>query len=184
MGSSEKKPEEFDREAAYAFYVSEFQAPLVNSFMRRGAQRATAEDLTQVVFEKLLKRDDRDPISKNAAYIMKTANTVWIDHLRRRKAKPDREHAEFNEFAHSPESLGAERVIEGREALELAKNTLQALPERTRQIYLLFQVEGMKRKELARRLGITTSAIDKHLATAKTRLGQAFASAADDEESA
>lgn len=183
MGSHTKETEEFDRDAAYAFYVSEFQAALVNSFMRRGAQRATAEDLTQAVFEKLLKRDHRDPISKNAAYIMKTANHVWIDHLRRHNARPDRRHTEFDEFAHSPESFGAERVIEGREALELAKRTLYALPDKTRQIYLLFQVEGMKRKELARRQGISISAIDKHLATAKTRLGQAFANAADDEES-
>lgn len=171
----------FDRDAVYAVYVSEYQTPLVRSFMRRGAQRATAEDLTQAVFEKLLKRDDRDELTKNAAYIMKTAHSVWIDHLRRRKARPDREHAEFDEFAHSPESLGAERVIEGKEALELAKTTLLSLPDKTRQIYLLFQVEGMKRKDLARRIGISTSAIDKHLATAKTRLGQAFSKAADDE---
>ena len=150
--------------------------------MRRGAQRATAEDLTQVVFEKLLKRDGNNASGKNAAYIMKTANHVWIDHLRRRKARPDRKHAEFDESAHSPESFGVERVIEGREALELAKRTLYSLPDKTRQIYLLFRVEGMKREELASRLGISTSAIDKHLARAKTQLAQAFSKAADDEQ--
>lgn len=174
MVQESKHLSEEERRKALEDYAREYGSALKNYFLKKGAQRSTAEDLSQAVFLRLLARESRRQIDNPKAYLMQTANSAWMDYWRRRIARPDRDHAEFDDWAHSPESFSAERVLEGRQALNLAMETLNLLPDRTRQIYLLFQVDGMRRKEVAKRLGITVSAVDKHLATAKTKLGQAF----------
>lgn len=155
-------------------YAREYGSALRNYFLKKGVQPATANDLTQNVFLRLVARESQNEIRNPRGYIMQTASSVWSDYWRRRKSKPDRDHTEYEDSEHSPESFDAERVLEGKEDLNLAMDTLKSLPDRTRQIYLLFYVEGVRRKELASLLGISTSAIDKHLATAKKKLGQVF----------
>ena len=48
--------------------------------------------------------------------------------------------------------------------------TLDELPERTRQVFVLCRVEGIRQKNVARRLGVSVSAVEKHMIRAIAHL--------------
>jgi RNA polymerase sigma-70 factor (ECF subfamily) len=156
-------------------YAKQFGNSLKRYFQRRGAQKATAEDLTQTVFLRLVKRVEGNQLEKPQAYLMQAAASVWRDHLNQRRIHHYKEHVEFDEnFEDLPEAFSPKRVLEGRETVKIIADLLNSLPERTKLIYLLCRIEGLKRKEVAECLSITVSAVDKHLITATTRIKDHF----------
>ena len=155
-------------------YAREFGRALKTYFIKRGAQPATAEDLSQEVFTRLLARQSQDEIENPRGYLMQTAFSVWSEHWRRRAVRPDQAQENYRDDAHSPEAISQDRVLQGRETIAAVLEALNALPERTRDVYLLCHVDGMKRKDLAARIGISVSAVDKHLMAAKRALGRIF----------
>ena len=55
---------------------------------------------------------------------------------------------------------------------------LNALPDRTRQVFVLCRVEGMRHRTVARRLGVSVSSVDKHMMKAIAHLAESL----DDEQ--
>lgn len=155
-------------------YAREYGSALRKYFVKRGAQPATAEDLAQEVFARLIARESDEAIDNPRGYLMQTAFSVWSEHWRKRRVRPDHAHENYADETHSPEGIAPDRVLEGKEAVAAFRRALEALPERTRDVYLLCHVDGMKRKDLAARLGISVSAVDKHLMAAKRALGRVF----------
>jgi RNA polymerase sigma-70 factor (ECF subfamily) len=74
------------------------------------------------------------------------------------------------------EDRGPERVLEGYESLQEALAVLNQLPERTRDIFILFQLENMKQKDLASLFGTTQKAVEKQVLKAVTHLARHFGS--------
>lgn len=155
-------------------YAQEFQPALSAFFMRRCASPDLTEDLVQDVFVRLLRRKQSGEIDHPAAYVMQTASSVWNDHLRAGQIRHIAEHDEYDDLGHSPEGISPERVYEGREAISRILEALSVMPARTQDIYILCRFDGFKRHEAAKRLGISVSAIDKHLMAATKQVGQVF----------
>ncbi|MBN9318276.1 MAG: sigma-70 family RNA polymerase sigma factor, partial [Caulobacterales bacterium] len=61
------------------------------------------------------------------------------------------------------EPISPERVLLGREKLDRALAVLQRLPARTRQIFILHRFEDMTYPRIAASLGISKSAVEKHM---------------------
>jgi RNA polymerase sigma-70 factor (ECF subfamily) len=57
-------------------------------------------------------------------------------------------------------------VLAARERLEKVMAALDSLGPRTREIFLLHRLDGLKYREIAARLDITVSAVEKHIAKA------------------
>lgn len=157
-----------------AAYARQFQPALTRYFARRGCQKATIEDLVQDVFVRLAKRTSGGEIENAEAYLMQTASSVWNDHLRKRQRRAHTDHVEYEEELHSPVYFSPERVLEGREQIQRLIDALKALPARTRQVYVHCRIDGMRQKAVADRLGISVSAVQKHLAAASIHIGDLF----------
>ena len=155
-------------------YAREFSGALTRYFAKRGCQQATIDDLVQEVFMRLAKRAEGDAIENPEAYLMQTASSVWHSHLRYRQRRAHGDHIEFSEEIHAGEHFSPERVLEGREKVQQLVDALYELPARTRQVYVQCRIDGMKRKDAARRLGISVSAIEKHLMKASEFIGDLF----------
>ena len=97
--------------------------------------------------------------------------------LPHRRQRPDRpratpsrstggQHVEL--LAANDEAAGDDthRIVAGGQALAEVASVLDALPERTRTIFVLRRIEGMRHKEIALRLGISVSAVEKHVVRA------------------
>jgi RNA polymerase sigma factor (sigma-70 family) len=64
---------------------------------------------------------------------------------------------------HGEEHLDPERLLRGREDLQAATASLLCLPERTRTVFILRRLEGQKYRDIAQHLGISVSAVEKHM---------------------
>jgi RNA polymerase sigma factor (sigma-70 family) len=157
-----------------------WRSPLMSFFLRRVPDRATAEDLTQDVFERLLKTSERAEIEDIEALIFVTAGNLLKDRgrksLRRSGALLQNvDSANVSAVTHEfLEDRNPERVFLARETIGEVLRALDELGQRTRDIYILFKLEGMKQSEIARLMGVTRSVVEKDVMRAKAHLTLRF----------
>ena len=157
-----------------------FRRPLMSYFRRRIGDHAEAEDLTQQVFMRLLAAEDFERVDQAEGYVFTVAANLLKDRGRRAARRGDQSVAPPNpdlisELTHEAvEDRSPERVLLGRETLADVLRTLDALGERTRDIYILFRLENMKQREIATLLGIGQSTVEKHVVKATLHLARTY----------
>lgn len=136
------------------------RASLLRFLRARGAGES-AEDLVQEVWIRAA-GEARGPIADPLAYLYRAANNLMIDRNRAaaRGAVRDRQWADAQARAEPP--LGEQSLI-AREELAAAAAALAALGDRTERVFRLFRIEGSGQREIAEQLGISLSAVEKHL---------------------
>ncbi len=163
------------READYAAVEAlsrEFRPALLRYFERRGVPANDAEDAAQDVFARLSRREGVAAFEGLEGYLFETAATVAIDYHRRAGVRRAGAHDAYDDAIHAPEDFSPERLYSGREELAVLLTGLRELPERTRSVFLLARLERMKQAEIARRLNVSISGVEKHLARAIAHLSQ------------
>jgi len=146
-----------------------FHVPLARFFQRRIRDRAVAEDMVQQVFEQLIRRGDVGSIENVSAYIFRTARTVIAEHFRKEATRPVASEP-FEESRHGGVDFSPEHVLVNREGLSEVFRVIDTLPERTRLIFLLRRLEGLRYRDIAERLDISVSAVEKHMERAVRHL--------------
>jgi RNA polymerase sigma factor (sigma-70 family) len=149
-----------------------FRASLQRYFARRVRDTGAIEDMVQQVFERLVKRGDVASIEHLGGYVFQTASSVFTDHLRWRHSRHVDFHQQFEERHQGDVDFSPEHVLLEREKLARATAVLLELPERTRVIFVLRRLEGMKYLDIAARIGISVSAVEKHMERAIARLAE------------
>jgi RNA polymerase sigma factor (sigma-70 family) len=157
-------------QAAVAALSRDLRPALLRYFERRGVATADVEDAAQEVFARLSRRDGVSAIERLDAYLFETAANVAIDYHRRGATRHVTAHDVYDDRVHALEDFSPERVYCGREEVGALLRGLRELPERTRSIFLLARLENMKQAEIAQRMGVSLSGVEKHLARAVTHL--------------
>ncbi|MBY8821908.1 RNA polymerase sigma factor [Sphingomonas colocasiae] len=163
-----------DDKAALERLSHGFRGSLLRYFGRRMRDPADVEDMVQEVFVRLIRRGGTSALERENlhAYVFETASSVLKDRLRKRVTRHADAHEPFDTDRHADVDFSPEHVLLGRERLARATAVLLELPERTRVIFVLRRLEGMKYQDIAVRLGISVSAVEKHMQRAITHLTQ------------
>lgn len=175
ISGSTRETERIERE-----FDTRFRAPLMAYFLRRTRNRSEAEDLTQETFARLLRSHSFKAAEEANAYVFRVAINLLRD--RARAAARSRKYpifpfeiVSFNEISGSfAEDRGPERVLMGRESLAEVLSCLDELGERTKSIFILFRLEGMKQKDIAALYGIGLSTVEKQVMLAMLHLARRF----------
>lgn len=143
-----------------------------NLLLRRSRDPQLASDLTQESFLRLAEQARGGPVENGPAYLFRIAQNLLIDHLRQQQRR--RTDSQPNEaMAHiEDEAPDLERQLAARQRLRIIREALAELPPRTRQIFELNRLQGLTYAEVARRLGISDSSVQKHLARALQHVGE------------
>ena len=136
---------------------------LTRYFQRRVNDSAEVEDLIQEVFLRIVRRGPAGELEQLDGYIFKTAASVLLDRSRRRRVRHSDRHITFEPDVHGGEAPGPERTLIGAETLAAIGVALLELPERTRRVFILRRMEGLSNPEVGRRLGVSASAVEKHM---------------------
>jgi len=156
-------------------------------FRRQGAGLHEAEDLTQEVFLKLHSNAARyRPRERVAAYCLRVARNVWIDHRRRASARvatvPTASAGAVGAVERDPSEVGAalarpapaEEAPDARAELveesERARAALRELPEHHRLVFELGVVEGLAYPEIARLLDVPVGTVKSRMFHAVRKL--------------
>lgn len=158
------------REQAFLQRLSEvYRGPLTAYFERRVYSRDEAEDLTQEVFLRLVRRPDGANIDNPEAFLFRTAVNLLRDRSRRQKTF--RSHLSETELRQDRfEGISPERVLGDRQALQAVMQRLAELDERTRDAFILHRLEGWKHAEIARAFGVSVSSVEKYIIKALAHL--------------
>lgn len=181
IGTAQSAP----RDALIAHLDARFRGPLMVFFLRRKFLRTEAEDLTQEVFLRMIGRENEVPPDNVEVYIFQVAANLLRDRARRSLTHRAGGHTSLDAPAdvtangldrhpHLIEDREPERVLLAQELLAEALNALDELGERTRNIYILHRLEKMRHKEIAKLLGLSVSAVEKHVIKAVAHLAERY----------
>lgn len=147
-----------------------FRKSLTVYFARRVADKTEVEDLVQEVFARIVARSSAEPVGHIGGYVFQTASSVLADRGRRRAVRQADAHIAFDAEQHDQLDTDAVRAFEARQDLRQVTAALLELPERTRAIFILHRLEGRRYREIGEQLGISVSAVEKHMARAVLHL--------------
>jgi RNA polymerase sigma factor (sigma-70 family) len=139
-------------------------------FARHVNDPVEVDDLVQEVFLRIVRRGDPGGIERLDGYIFETAASVLKDRHRRRRTHLADRHLPFENELHSAAVAGPDRDVMGRQALKAVAVALMEMPQRTRQVFVLRRLESLPYGEIARRLGLSVSAVEKHMLRAMRHL--------------
>ncbi|HZW15753.1 MAG TPA: RNA polymerase sigma factor [Brevundimonas sp.] len=151
-----------------------FARPLRSFFRKRAYNEQEADDLVQEVFCRLAAREQPGAMENAEAYIFQMAANLLRDRARRRATRAAADRALETGDANSVEEISPERVLLGKQRVAILERVLGELPERTRVIFLLHRFEELKYAEIARRLDISVSSVEKHMMEAMRRIKARF----------
>ena len=151
--------------------LNEFEAgkPALRRYIARFFSRAQdIDDTLQETFVRAYAAETRGPILLPRAYLFRVAKLVALNKIARRKNSATESVEDFPDpdVVGSGTQPGVEQEVDGRRRLALFANAVAALPSQCRKVLVLKKIEGLSQREIAIRLGIAESTVEKHLAKA------------------
>lgn len=151
----------------FADYMS-----MLRPYIAQRAPREQVEDLLQETLLRLHQRSDGDAIENYRAYAFQTARSVIIDGQRRDHVRRRTSHSSLLETHHPVDPITPEHKMLGKESIDRLVAALQEMPERTRDVFVLHRFEDMSYPAIAEHLGLSLSAVGKHIMKALRFLAQ------------
>ncbi len=120
-----------------------------------------AADLAQDTFVRLLRERDTPDLSRPRALLTHIAKGLMVDQWRRQEV----ERAYLDAIASMPEPLAPspETRLLVLEALYRVEAMLRNMPARTREIFLLSQLDGLTYAQIACQLGTSLVTVKRHM---------------------
>ncbi len=132
-----------------------------------------AEDIEQEALLRALSTPDAAAIRDPIRFLFRIARNLFIDRHRHQR----REHAALTLAQASvfggAEPLNPERILLGKDDLQRATEAIEALPPRCQQAFVLHRFHNLSYTAIARRMGVSTSTVEKHIAEAMLRVTRA-----------
>ena len=146
---------------------------LVRFFTGRLRSAAEAEDLIQDLYLKIAGLDAETMSGEvSSALLFRIANNLMIDRLRSRQRSAVRDQAwqrgQVMEVAGAPvvDAPGADEVVASRQRLNALVEAVSSLPPQTARAFRMHKLEGLSHAETAAAMGVSKSAVEKHISAA------------------
>lgn len=136
--------------------------------------RSEAQDVAHDAFVRVWPEIQRDAARKPEALLYTTARRLALNRIKRRQIAPITGLASEPDAAASP-IPGVVQQVMARQELQRLEQAIAALPEGCRAVLLLRKVELLSHQEIAERLGIAISTVEKQHARALRLLRAALA---------
>lgn len=122
------------------------------------------EDLVQETFARLIANENWRSVEDPGAFAFSTLKNLALDAARRSKVisfetVADIEHLNLRDDRPNPESYAL-----ARDELRLLREIIQGLPTQCRRVFTLRKVYDLSPTEIAERLRLSVSTVEKHLA--------------------
>ena len=168
--------------AAFTNLVRRHKTPMFNFILRLVGAAATAEDLVQEVFVRIVQSAvDFKHESRFSTWAYAIARNVSIDHLRKTSSRRSTslDHATAAGFGQrtvlegTPDEhprASAERTVIGTEIAERIMQSVDGLPREQREVFLLREVADLPFRDIAAIVGVPENTIKSRMRYALERL--------------
>lgn len=150
---------------------------LLRFLAARCGDAAAAEDLLHDLWIRI-ETVSTGPIANGRAYLFRMANNLVLDAARCRTRAMTRDRAWIEQDggaglpaeARPDPAPAADEALAARQEAELLHRAIADLPPGAARALRLHRFAGLKQVEVAREMGVSVSAVEKHLATAMKHL--------------
>jgi RNA polymerase sigma factor (sigma-70 family) len=140
---------------------------LVRFFKRRSSSTEDAADLAQDTFVRL-SAVDLGQVRKPASFLFTTALNLLRDRARSSQARNEAFSMPAEEAQLVCPAPHAERILDGEQRLRVLEEALWELSPKCRAVFVLFHFDEMSQREIADRLRISVSMVEKYVKQAVT----------------
>ena len=160
-------------EAAFDAIFRTWYAPLVRLAHGLLSSRAVAEEIVQdVMLELWRRREGLAPNSSVQAYLFQSTRNRALNHLRHEKVE---RRSEPHVSGPSPGGAPAPAQLVADEIEVALRDAVAGLPQRTREVFELSRVRGLRYSEIALTLGISVKTVEAQMGRALRTLRERLA---------
>ncbi len=149
--------------AQVASLFHQYREELIRRLTGMVKSRETAADLVQDTYLRLLRVAGQQTVEQPRALLHKIATNLAIDHLRKEKHGVQGVDGLDEAMAVPCRAPSPERALLGKQRYRLFLQAIEHLPPRTREAFLLCRVYGYSYQEIATRMNISESGVEKLL---------------------
>lgn len=145
-----------------ARYYRELQAILVRTLKDRHA----ADDVVQEAYARVLTlQKSGHAIDKLRSVLHRAAYNLVIDGSRRNKLRQHEDLDALPEDAHPsvPDSARPDEALSNTQRARALLATIESLPPRCREAFVLHKIDGLTQPEVAARMGISLNMVERHI---------------------
>ncbi len=122
------------------------------------------DDLVQESMTRMLRAREAGPVGSARALLFTTARNLALDDVRRQRVVQFEPITDDTPSSVLADGTDVVETVSKQQELELLTKAIQSLPERCRQIFTLRTAYGLTQKEIAGRLGVSLSTVEKQMA--------------------
>lgn len=137
-------------------------------FLRRKAGPEEAPDLVQEVFARAAGSAQRHQLANPGGFLRRIAQNLLIDRARRQRSAPA-VLLSLREDSDAVTPAAQEWDLEAADLLRLCEAAVDAMPPKTRRVFLMHRVDELTYREIHELLGISIATVEYHMMKA---LGQ------------
>ena len=157
----------------YNYLFQQYKNDVYHYSLYMLGNRFDAEDAVQDVLIKTWENINNFKIISAKAWIIKTTHNRCIDVLRKRKRHlnnetPIDEHFENNFI--NPNETDLNTIVNNRIVSEQIKEKIKILPENLKSVFVLFEIQGFKYREIGKALDIPLNSVKVNLMRARKKL--------------
>lgn len=143
---------------------------------RREAPRGSsdAEDVEQEAVLRALDAPDRSTIRDPLRYLMRVTRNLFIDGHRRKQREALALASMHPAGAPLTETRNPERILSGKDDLRCVLQAINSLPPRCQQAFVLHRFHNLSYPAIARKMGVSTGTVEKHIAEALLRIARSL----------
>ena len=152
------------------------RAELLRLLCARTGDASEAEDILQDLWLKA-HAQQAATLSNGKAYLYRMAQNLLIDRLRERNRRMCRDYQWVTDFTLTHTGgwhRSTEDAAHEQEETQRLMRAIEKLPEGARSVFRLHKLEGLSHAEVASRLAISRSGVEKHIAVAMKYLRRAL----------
>lgn len=141
-------------------------------WLSRFASDLDVDDIIQETYTSLARH--HATVREARAFMFVVARNAVIATLKQRRIVRIVAIADLEPLTLVDEQDNGEQSLVGREELEMLQAALADLPDRCREVLTLRKIDGLPQREVAARLGLSESTVEKHVAAGIRRCADWF----------
>jgi RNA polymerase sigma factor (sigma-70 family) len=137
----------------------------VRAWLKRWTGRdQDIDDVIQEAYCRLAAMDDVTHVGNGRAYLFQTTRNIVLEQVRRSKIVRIDNVTDMGSLNIVDEVPPMDRIVAGVRELKRVEQLIERLPLKCRRVFILRRIHGVSQREIARTLGISQAAVEKHAA--------------------
>lgn len=174
---SPRQGEEMNATEVDLWFVREvlpLEATLLQYLHHHWRDQSEVADLCQDVYVRVYERAREELPSPVRPFVFAVARNLLIDRLRHEQVVPIEAASDVDALSIEMDEPGPDRTVMARDTLRRVMDALDRLPPRARDVVVARQLDGLSRRQIAERMGISEETVKWHLATGMNALADLF----------